>query len=56
MDCDVDRNQGRIYIFPKNFDEAVSDLLLLFELEMNERNVVRQLPVRIFQFGFLCLL
>lgn len=30
MDCDVDRNQGRIYIFPKNFDEAVSDLNRVF--------------------------
>lgn len=30
IDCDVDRNQGRIYIFPKNFDEAVSDLNRIF--------------------------
>ena len=30
IDCDVDRNQGRIYIFPKNFDEAVSDLNRVF--------------------------
>ncbi|WP_407415494.1 tRNA uracil 4-sulfurtransferase ThiI [Methanobrevibacter sp.] len=30
IDCDVDRNQGRIYIFPQNFDEAVNNLNRVF--------------------------
>ena len=30
IDCDVDRNQGRIYIFPKTFDEALNDLNSVF--------------------------
>ncbi len=30
IDCDVDRNQGRIYIFPQNFDEAVENLNRVF--------------------------
>ena len=30
VDCDVDRNQGRIYIFPQNFDEAVNNLNRVF--------------------------
>ncbi|MBR0270801.1 MAG: tRNA 4-thiouridine(8) synthase ThiI [Methanobrevibacter sp.] len=30
IDCDVDRNQGRIYIFPKDFDKAVADLNRVF--------------------------
>ena len=30
IDCDVDRNQGRIYIFPKNFDEAIDNLNRVF--------------------------
>ena len=30
IDCDVDRNQGRIYIFPQNFDDAVENLNRVF--------------------------
>ena len=30
IDCDVDRNQGRIYIFPKSFDDAVNNLNRVF--------------------------
>lgn len=30
IDCDVDRNQGRIYIFPKEFDEALEKLNRVF--------------------------
>ena len=30
IDCDVDRNQGRIYIFPKEFDEAIEKLNRVF--------------------------
>ncbi|MCC7553316.1 MAG: tRNA 4-thiouridine(8) synthase ThiI [Methanobacteriaceae archaeon] len=30
FDCEIDRNQGRIYIFPKNFDEAISKLDKIF--------------------------
>lgn len=34
IDCDVDRNQGRIYIFPKNFDDAVENLNRVFGLSL----------------------
>jgi thiamine biosynthesis protein ThiI len=30
LDCEIDRNQGRIYIFPKNFDEALDKLNKIF--------------------------
>ena len=30
FDCEVDRNQGRIYIFPKNFDEGIEKLNRVF--------------------------
>ena len=30
FDCEVDRNQGRIYIFPKNFDEGIDKLNRVF--------------------------
>ena len=30
FDCDVDRNQGRIYIFPKDFDEGIEKLNRVF--------------------------
>lgn len=30
IDCEVDRNQGRIYLFPKNFDECLSKLNKIF--------------------------
>lgn len=30
IDCDVDRNQGRIYIFPQSFDDAVENLNRVF--------------------------
>ena len=30
FDCEVDRNQGRIYIFPKDFDEAIEKLNRVF--------------------------
>lgn len=30
IDCDVDRNQGRIYIFPQVFDDAVNNLNRVF--------------------------
>lgn len=30
IDCEVDRNQGRIYIFPKDFDNALSKLNKIF--------------------------
>ena len=26
IDCEVDRNQGRIYLFPKDFEECLSKL------------------------------
>ena len=29
-DCDVDRNQGRIYIFPKDFFDALEKLKMVF--------------------------
>ena len=30
FDCEVDRNQGRIYIFPKNFEEGIDKLNRVF--------------------------
>ncbi|MDL2246337.1 tRNA 4-thiouridine(8) synthase ThiI [Methanobrevibacter sp. OttesenSCG-928-K11] len=30
IDCEVERNQGRIYIYPTNFDEAISKLDKIF--------------------------
>ena len=30
IDCDVDRNQGRIYIFPQKFDDAIMNLNRVF--------------------------
>lgn len=30
IDCEVDRNQGRIYLFPKNFDKCLSKLNKIF--------------------------
>jgi thiamine biosynthesis protein ThiI len=30
FECDVDRNQGRIYIFPKDFDEGIEKLNRVF--------------------------
>ena len=30
IDCDIDRNQGRIYIFPKNFDDCLEKLNKVF--------------------------
>ena len=30
FECDVDRNQGRIYIFPKDFDEGIKKLNRVF--------------------------
>ncbi len=30
FDCEVDRNQGRIYIFPKDFDEGIEKLNRVF--------------------------
>ena len=30
IDCEVDRNQGRIYIFPKNYGECLENLNKVF--------------------------
>jgi thiamine biosynthesis protein ThiI len=30
IDCEVDRNQGRIYIFPRGFDDAIKNLNRVF--------------------------
>ncbi len=30
LDCEVERNQGRIYIFPKDFDEGIEKLMRVF--------------------------
>lgn len=30
FDCEIDRNQGRIYVFPSNFDEALEKLARIF--------------------------
>lgn len=30
IDCDIDRNQGRIYIFPQAFDDAIGNLNRVF--------------------------
>ncbi len=41
IDCDVDRNQGRIYIFPKSFDDAVNNLNRVFGIVSYLRILIR---------------
>ena len=37
IDCEVDRNQGRIYIFPKNYGECLENLNKVFGVGLTLR-------------------